>query len=118
MKTTKTGCFQGDVCFRRVDKLPVNAVEVKPAGKPIIVAHSETGHHHSIDNELANAVLFTTSDPLVRYLRVKGYADVVHERDYDTHETVRLDSGDAGEVIFEIRRQEELRPDGWARVED
>jgi hypothetical protein len=53
-----------------------------------------------------------------RSARVKGHTDVVHERDYDTHETVRLDSGDGGEVIFEIRRQEELRPDGWARVED
>ena len=41
------------------------------------------------------------------------FADVVHLRDFHTHETVRLPRG-----VYEVRRQEEYTPQGWRRVAD
>jgi len=45
---TKCG-FQGDVAFRRIDKLPGGAKAAKEDGGRLIVGHSETGHHHIVD---------------------------------------------------------------------
>lgn len=113
---TKCGA-QGDVLFRRVKSLPDGSVSAKQEER-IVVAHSETGHHHAI--EMAPGIeLFTTPDPLVSYLRVRAeHADVVHHRPWDTHETLRLYSEGEPEVIWEIRRQQEFTPEGWRVVAD
>lgn len=104
---------QGDVCFRRVAALPASATAEKRKG-PIVVAHSETGHHHAIDDD--GVVRFDVNDPMVCYLRIDGeFADVVHHRNFDTHATIRLEGGGA---LWEVRRQEEWTPEGWRRVED
>lgn len=112
MKTITKMAAQGDVLFRRVDEIPANAKE-EPRAAQVIVAHSETGHHHAIDNDANNIWLYSTPDPLVSYLRVKSHADVVHHRSFDTHEPIRLPEG-----IWEIRRQREWTPEGYRRVED
>jgi len=113
MKISQTMCFQGDVCFIRVDKLPEDANEVKTDGR-IIVALSETHHHHAIEPGEARLLEKAQRDPMLCYLQIDGdFADVVHHRATDTHETVRLLKG-----CWEVRRQEELSPAGWARVED
>lgn len=113
MKTIEKLGAQGDVMFRRVDGVPEGAKREKRTG-PIIVAHSETGHHHAIDD--TGVVRFEVSDPLVCYLRVDAaFADVVHHRSFDTHETVRLLGGG---TVYEVRRQREYTPEGWRRVED
>lgn len=119
MKSIKNSAAQGDVIFRRVAKIPDGAVEQSKKGG-IIVAHSETGHHHIAEPAIDGAVtLFSTQDPLVSYLRVSGeHTDIVHHRPYDTHETLRLLSDGAGETIWEIGRQREYTPEGWRRVED
>jgi hypothetical protein len=116
MKTIKNMGAQGDVIFRRIDRLPAGVVEQKTEG-PIVVAHSETGHHHTVSP--AEAKLFDRAqrDPMICYLQLAGDAcDVVHHRPHDTHETLRL-AGGAG-AIYEVRRQEEYTPQGWRRVED
>jgi hypothetical protein len=113
--SVKKMAAQGDCMFRRIENIPADA-EALPSTNEVIVAHSETGHHHSIvqDPLLASVVLFKTKDPLVSYLRVNApHADVVHQRAWDTHQTLRLLSGD-----WEIRRQREHVPEGWRRVED
>lgn len=48
------------------------------------------------------------------------FADVVHHRPWDTHETLRLLYSEvpSGETIFEIHRQREHSPEGWRRVAD
>lgn len=120
MKSISKIGAQGDVLFRRVDALPPNAAEV-PRNGPIVVAHSETGHHHTVDHK-ALRHFEVPGDPLVCYLRmddgieIDGGADVVHHRSWDTHETMRL-LGEAG-AIWEVRRQREWSPEGWRRVED
>lgn len=111
---------QGDVLFRRVRALPKTAVEEKVCGR-LVVAHSETGHDHSIDATDGIRLFSEPSDPLVCYLRLEGveYADVIHHRAWDTHDTVRLLGGAAkAPVIFEARRQREYVPEGFRRVED
>jgi len=110
-----TMAAQGDVLFRRVEKVP-SGFTAQPESKSVVVAHSETGHHHSID--VAGVRHFVGSDPLVSYLQLVDVAsaDVVHHRPHDTHETLRLMGGIG--AIFEIRRQREFTPEGWRRVED
>ncbi len=109
MKTVKNFCFQGDVMFTRVDTLPADA---RPA-KNNIVALSETHHHHVAER----AEVFTCDDGMTLYMRALGKnLDIVHKRDYDTHETLRFDT-EPGD-IFKIRRQREYVPEGWRIVCD
>lgn len=120
MKTIENRGAQGDVMFRKVKKVPAGAVARTEPG-PIVVAHSETGHHHTVE-ETAGTYFTVPASSLVAYLQLGdgcealGGADVVHHRPYDTHETIRL-LGKPGDV-FEIRRQREWTPEGWRRVED
>jgi hypothetical protein len=116
MKTiTKIGA-QGDVLFRRVTSIPATAVQRTNSGR-LVVAHSETGHHHAIDSK-AISHFEVPGDSLVCYLRMDGVSecDVVHYRSWDTHETIRL-LGSPGDV-WEVRRQREHTPEGWRRVLD
>ncbi len=111
MNEIKNCGAQGDVLFRRIQVIPGEALE-NTAKDANVVAHSETGHNHVV--ETPNTQFFSTDDPMVSYMRVKGeYADVVHHRMWDTHGTLRLLKGD-----WEIRRQREWTPEGLRRVED
>jgi hypothetical protein len=109
----KNQCAQGDVLFRRVDELPSDVTECN-AGKQLVVAHSETGHHHAIEPGAARLFEKVERNPMICFLQIDGsFADVVHHRPHDTHETVRLLKG-----IWEVRRQREWTPEGLRRVED
>lgn len=112
MKTAEKICFQGDVAFVRVDKLPTNAS--KRTGKDAnVVAHSETGHHHIA----LNAEVFDVGDPMICYLRLEApTCEITHLRPHDTHETIALGGG-AG-AVWQGRRQRERSPYGDRRVED
>ncbi len=111
MKTVRSIAAQGDVMFIRVEKLPEGLTE-RESGSRVIVAHSETGHHHVAHAE--RVMLYGSNDPMVCYLVAEGaYADIVHERPHNTHETLRLDA-----PIWKIVRQREATPEGWKRVED
>lgn len=119
MKTVEKMGAQGDVVFRRVDRVPEGAKKLKRKG-PLVVAHSETGHHHVIED--VGVVQFDVpGNPLVCYLQLTdgvtgdGCA-VVHQRPWDTHETLKL-LGNPGD-IWEVRRQREWTPEGWQRVAD
>lgn len=108
---------QGDVLFRRVDKIPDGYERQENAGAQIVVAHSETGHHHAVPAMLAS--LYTNrADPLVSYLQLGDVEalEVTHHRPYDTHAPLRLGGG-AG-AVWQVRRQREHTPEGWRRVED
>ncbi len=113
MIEVKKLCAQGDVLFRRIETFPSDVVE-RDAGKQLVVAHSETGHHHAIEPGAAKLFEKLERDPMVCFLQIDGdYADVVHHRPTDTHETVRLLKG-----CWEVRRQREWTPEGLRRVED
>ena len=103
--------FQGDLMILRVAALPPEAVEAKDN----VVAHSETGHHHVAERA---HVFRIPGDTMRSFLKPKGSdgSDLVHLRQFDTHETIRL--LDDGAAVYEIRRQREWTPEGWRRVED
>lgn len=107
----KTQCAQGDVLFRRVEKVPAGAKSM-PRNGAVVVAHSETGHHHAFPTG-SSVELFTTTDPLVCYLRCEQSSVLEHLRPFDTHESISFSPG-----CYEVRRQREWTPEGWRRVED
>lgn len=128
MKTiSKLPVPQGDVLIIRREagfRLPAGLEEVPPENGLVIVAHSETGHHHAIDVDATNpgaVTLFRVpGDQMTTYLRLRTpRAEIRHHRAWDTHETLEtLAHEGEGETIFEIKRQQEPTPDGWAKVQD
>src|SRR5690349_698830 len=102
MKTIEQMGAQGDVLFRRIGKVPSGFKETTRKCARLVVAHSETGHHHAIDD--LGVKLFEGDDPLRCYLMLENvdHADVVHHRPFDTHETMRL-LGSPG-AVFEVIR--------------
>jgi hypothetical protein len=112
MKTFKDQAAQGDIFIRRIHSLPDDAEKNTPDNGQYVVAHSETGHHHTI--EARQADFYTAAnDPMIMYLVVSESADLIHNRSFDKHDEIRLDAG-----IYEIRRQREHAPEGWRRVAD
>lgn len=107
--------------FLRVSRLPGGVTECTRDNGRLVVAHSETQHHHAVDS-LHARMYSDPKDPLVCYLQMDagcediGGVDVVHHRAWDTHETLRL-LGKPGDV-WQVRRQREWTPEGWRRVED
>lgn len=116
MKDVKNQAAQGDCLFRKVRKIPAGFVKQERKG-PIIVSHSETGHHHVI-NETDVVTYESKANPLICYLQMGDVCsfDVEHMRSYDTHETLRLLG--KKNTIWEARRQREYTPEGWRRVQD
>ncbi len=108
MKTFEKMACQGDVVFRKVDKLPKDA---KPTNS-LIVALSETHHHHSFPKD-SGVTLYTTRDPMICFLQVSQESMLEHHRSFDTHEPIMFKPG-----VYEVRRQREFTPEGWRRVED
>jgi hypothetical protein len=118
MREIKKAGFQGDVLFIRVSRIPSEAAEVeRKDGEPIVVAHSETQHHHVISSP--DVKLLETANPLVAYLRMESPScEVEHLRPFDTHQTRLLVGEKKGASFFEIRRQREHAPEGWRRAAD
>jgi hypothetical protein len=117
MRTFKNFAAQGDVMLRRVLTLPGCVVAAGVVDGKYIVAHSETGHNHVI-NERPNVRMYDTTDPLLSYLEVVEATDAAevlleHLRSFDTHEAIAIPPG-----IYEIRRQREYVPEGWRRAAD
>ena len=115
MKTIERMGAQGDVMLRRVSEIPEGFEAAKNEGR-VILAHSETGHHHAIDD--TGVVHYVGKDQLISYLRLESveYGDLVHHRSFDTHETLRLSGGQG--AVYQVIRQREYTLDGWRRVED
>ena len=102
---------QGDITISAVNEAPAG-VAVDPQGDRIVVAHSETGHHHTVNSRAAR--LTRGEDPWTCYLTVnEAYVDLVHHRDVNPHETIRLPTG-----CYRVRRQREWTPEGWRQVAD
>lgn len=122
-KTFRIQGAQGDVLlfdafsFTATDAIPPGAVERPPVGGVHVVAHSETGHHHVID-EAPGVRFFSTSDPLTCHLRIEGGTEspgaaLRHLRPWDTHETVLIPPG-----AWVVRYGREYVPEGQRQVLD
>lgn len=117
MKTFEKCAAQGDVMFIRVDSLPDGLAEQAPNEKSeLVVTHSETGHSHVmlLDREEEPAVqMFNGDNPLISWLKVNRPTSLDHKRDHHQHESIMFQPG-----MYEIRRQQEQRPEGWRQVAD
>lgn len=113
MKTIRSIAAQGDLLVVRVDEIPRDAEIVAAAKGRHIVAHSETGHHHTVAARGARYYA-ARGDAMTAYLEVTGHhVELRHHRPHDTHETLRIPRG-----RWMLRRQREYTPQGWRRVED
>jgi hypothetical protein len=101
---------QGDLLIMRIDRLPDGLKEEK-CGDRIVVAHSESGHHHILETHEAR--LFRGADPFTCYLQLAGESQVVHNRTFDTHGTLSMGPG-----IWAFKNQREYQPEGWRRACD
>jgi len=116
MKLFSRQAAQGDLLITKIDKLPKEVKKDAPDKRGrFIVAHSETGHFHSISSVPGVELFSSKEDPLIAYLRVINGVEVVleHERNFDQHESLCMKGG-----TYEIRRQREYTPEGWRRVAD
>ena len=98
-----------------------NLKEINAENGMLIVAHSETGHHHSIEvidrpdknyNKTAQRLIDDTND-LIAELRIYEESKLVHHRANDTHKAYLLP---VGEYICRI--DTEYTPDGYRKVMD
>ena len=91
-------------------------VHVKPENGKLVIAHSETGHHHCIDierNKYAQ-LLIDETNALIGFLRVDGVpVELEHLRTDHKHETYHIAEG---EYIVAIMLRK--TPKGWERVID
>lgn len=116
MRTFNISSGQGDVIFRRADKLPDGLSVVEPKNGRVVITHSETGHDHVmlLDKEQTPSVeLYETDNPLIAWIKVNRPTVLEHLKSYDVHESILFNPG-----IYEIRRQREYTPEGFRRVQD
>lgn len=105
---------QGDILIIPVTAIPDSAKPAKAENGNYIVAHSETGHHHVVEATRAQ-VYEAADDTFVAYIRSLGNgAEIIHQRTFDTHETIALEPN----KTYEIRRQREYVPEGFRRAAD
>lgn len=112
MKTFTNQAAQGDVLFIRVASLPPKATLVATDGTDLVVAHSETGHHHVMTAERTR--MYRLPEEIYECFIVVDKPDELrHLRPFDTHESIKFEPG-----VYRVRRQREYVPEGWRRVED
>jgi guanylate kinase len=114
MRTFEKFAAQGDLFILKVDLIPNGFCKKQSDNGNHIVAHSETQHHHVIEDDDVDYYV-NSKDMMKAYIEVKNIigAQLKHLRDFDTHETILIPPG-----IYELRRQREYTPQGWRRVED
>lgn len=109
---------QGECLFIKVDSFEDGDTEyknVKAENGHLIVAHSESGHHHVIDitrSKSADLFIHQTNQFIGR-LVVKKDCEVKHLRNHDTHKTINLPKGK-----YVLRYRREYTPEGLRRVQD
>ena len=100
MKTFKLAGSQGEVSARRIKELPdadtLGLVPVRPQNGFIVVAHSESGHHHGFHEAEGVTVLEQTkglsAGMQVFYAILENPTDMVQNATAP-HETLRFDAG-------------------------
>jgi len=114
--------FHGECTVVKADlvgitKLPDDAEEVKPdCHGRLLVAHSESGHHHFVD--ASQATLYKTSNPLVKFLQVEADAHALLRHAKPANEKDRHDTQKIGDGLHKITIQREFTPEGWRQVQD
>jgi hypothetical protein len=101
--TGKKGFRQGDVRLVAVEELP-EGLKVKDN----VIAHSETGHHHVMEN----AVVYADADGQ-QYVQVQKAAALVHQKEQEAHEQIQIPRGN-----YKVVAQREFSPSQNRKVQD
>lgn len=112
MKKFKKIAAQGDVLLRKVETLPEGLIPAKSENGKYIIAHSKTGHHHTVMEKNAQLLIDQTNE-FIKYLVVNQDTTLEHDRSFHTHETLSLDAG-----IYKISNQREYTPQGYRKAQD
>jgi hypothetical protein len=108
---------QGELYLARAGELftpvPNNAVAVAPVDGRYIIGHSETGHHHTVAAGPGVDVFEVPGNPWEAWINTAHTAELRHERDWDTHETIALNPG-----WTHVRRDREYVPEGFRKAQD
>ena len=113
-KTFKLQGAQGDVLLVRVDKMPAHGLtEQKVPTTGVVLAHSETGHHHVLQAKQGGAIQHFTvdgagaADPLQGFINVTGLmASLRHMKGGpDAHGEINVPTG-----VYQVRRAREWNP--------
>lgn len=94
---------QGELTITKIKRVPKEiGTAVPPVDGRLIVGHSETGHHHTVD---ADCATLTRVDAFTAYLNVTKQTEIVHHRHYDTHPSIVLQPG-----MYQFRTGREFDP--------
>lgn len=107
---------QGEILFIRVEDFTDQDGDyesVKPENGNLIVAHSETGHHHVIERSKEADLLISKTNQFIGRLIVSNDVEVKHLRSFDTHKTLNLPKGK-----YVLRYRKEYTPEGLRKVQD
>lgn len=95
MKTFQKFAAQGEISIRKIDALPPGLVPHKAESGKYIIGHSETGHSHDLMT-MDRAQVFTGQAPegmTILYAILDAPNELIHNREFDTHETIELPPG-------------------------
>jgi hypothetical protein len=114
--------FHGECAIVRAElvgitELPKDAKMVEPDNQGrLLVAHSESGHHHYVDSD--QAVLYKTDNPLIKFLQVEIDTHALLKHAKPMGEKDRHSTQDLGPGLYKIINQREKTPEGWRQVAD
>lgn len=113
MKSFKTMAAQGDLMIIRVSEFDAKDYRAaQPEGGKFILAHSETGHHHTVPE--GDVLVYEKPDNQFEgAMQVLRECLLTHERSFDTHDPIKLEPGN-----YKIRRQREYVANGYRRAAD
>jgi len=94
MKRFKYSAAQGDLLLVKIEALPHFMKPDEAELCQLVLADSETGHHHGLQDS-ENVTLYDRGNRFLRYLEVTGDTPVVleHQRVFDTHEALENTPG-------------------------
>lgn len=112
MHTFEKTAAQGDVFFEKIEALPEGVEKVDAENGRVVVAHSETGHNHTMLAE--HVTMYRLPEEIYEcFLVVDEPTALEHHRNFDTHAPILFLPG-----TYRVRRQREYVPEGFRRVED
>jgi len=115
-KTFTRMAAQGDFIIMRINDIPAEVETFAPENDVFVVAHSETGHNHTILAERTLAFRpknVKDVDLYELFLVVKEPTEIIHHRSFDTHEALLVPPGN-----YKIKRQREYTPEGFRKAAD
>ena len=107
MKSFKKIAAQGEIGVRKIGKVPAGLSRIEQTNGRVIVGHSETGHHHTVDGDCVEVYAAKTAPDGMRvlYAIVNAVTLLEHQRPHDTHESIELQPG-----MYEFRIGREYDP--------